>query len=167
MIDRFAGWLRRVDAAPAEDARPGPEDMRLAACALLVETARMDGRFDDDERATVERLIAARFALPAAEAAALVADAERAVAASPQIFRFTNAVKTHFDERERAALFEMLWEVAYADGEVHEFEENLLRRIGGLIYVSDRDRGAARRRARERRAAAERSAEPPEGDQTR
>ncbi len=40
----------------------------------------------------------------------------------------------------------MLWEVAYADGILHDYEANLLRRIGGLIYVSDRERGAARRR---------------------
>jgi len=41
---------------------------------------------------------------------------------------------------------EMLWEVVYADGVLHDYEANLLRRIGGLIYVSDMDRGNARKR---------------------
>jgi uncharacterized tellurite resistance protein B-like protein len=47
-------------------------------------------------------------------------------------------------------IIEMLWEVVYADGVLHDYEANLLRRIGGLIYVSDRDRGAARKRVMKR-----------------
>ena len=86
-----------------------------------------------------------------------MAEAERAVAGSPQLFRFTNAVKTHFDEAGRVALIDMLWDVAHADGAVCAYEENLLRRVAGLLYVSDRDRGAARRRARARAAAEERT----------
>ena len=70
-----------------------------------------------------------------------MAEAERAVAGSPQLFRFTNAVKTHFDEAGRVALIDMLWDVAHADGAVCAYEENLLRRVAGLLYVSDRDRG--------------------------
>lgn len=151
MIGRFSEWLRRAREAPERaGAPPGPADMQLAACALLVETALMDGAFDDSERAVIERLVAARFGLTAAESAALVAEAEAAAARSPQIFGFTDAVKRSFDDAGRVALIEMLWEVAYADGEVHDYEENLLRRVAGLIYVSDRDRGTARRRVRER-----------------
>ncbi len=51
-----------------------------------------------------------------------------------------------FSDAERIELIEMLWEVAYADGVVHDYEHNLLRRIAGLIYVTDRDRGLARNR---------------------
>ena len=157
MIDRLTAWMRRLDS-PSEnpgdgDGGDGDDDMQFAACALLVETAAMDGEFDDEERAVIEDLLARRFALAPEECAALVAEAERAVAASPQIFRFTNAVKTHFDEAGRVALIDMLWDVAHADGAVCAYEENLLRRIAGLLYVSDRDRGAARARARARAAA--------------
>ena len=44
----------------------------------------------------------------------------------------------------------MMWEVAFADGIIHDFEENLIRRVAGLIYVSDRDRGEAKKRVRAR-----------------
>ena len=47
---------------------------------------------------------------------------------------------------ERIELIEMIWEVVYADGELHDYEANLLRRLGGLLYVSDRERGDARKR---------------------
>ncbi len=168
MIDRLAGWLNRLDSA-SDDEGNGSDDMPLAACALLVETAMMDGHFDAEERATIERLVAARFSLSAGDSAALVGEAERAVAGSPQIFGFTNAINIRFDAEERVALIEMLWEVAWADGVVHEFEENLLRRIAGLLYVSDRDRGAARRRVRERlgHGGSARSGRPARGENDR
>ena len=124
--------------------------MALAATALLVETAVMDETFDEAERATITRLIGARFALDPAAAQALVVEAEQAVDASIQLFGFTKSINDHFSPEQRVELMEMLWEVAYADGIVHDFEENLLRRIAGLIYVTDRDRGLARNKVRER-----------------
>ena len=53
----------------------------------------------------------------------------------------------------RDKLIELLWEVVYSDGSLHAYESNLLRRIGGLIYVSDRDRGDARKRVLQRLSA--------------
>jgi uncharacterized tellurite resistance protein B-like protein len=64
--------------------------------------------------------------------------------------RHTRAIVDRFDEAERVGMIEMLWEVVYADGRVDDYEANLLRRVGGLIYVSDRDRGEARKRVEAR-----------------
>jgi uncharacterized tellurite resistance protein B-like protein len=147
MRKRIANFLRKLDRAGAgQTPTHGREEMRLAAAALLVEAAVMDGHFDAAERATVRQLLAARFGLDAGEAQALIATAESEVAASHGIFRFTNAIKNHCSDTERIELIEMLWEVAYADGVLHDYEHNLLRRIAGLIYVTDRDRGLARNR---------------------
>ncbi len=151
MIGRLKTLLRQLeqDAVPSSDA-PDDEAMQLAASALLVETASMDGRFDDAERATIQRLLGARFSLDGATAAALVAEAEQAVGETHQLFRFTKAINDHFSPDQRVELMEMLWEVAYADGVLDDYEENLLRRIAGLIYVTDRDRGLTRNRVRAR-----------------
>ena len=151
MIGRLKTLLRQLeqDATDGSTA-PDEESMRLAASALLVETAIMDGHFDDAERATIQKLLGARFSLEAAEAASLVAEAEQAVGESHQLFRFTKAINDHFSLEQRVELMEMLWEVAYADGVIDDYEENLLRRIAGLIYVTDRDRGTTRNRVRAR-----------------
>ena len=137
------------DTSNSSDA-PDEESMRLAASALLVETAIMDGRFDDAERATIQRLLGARFSLEVDDAATLVGEAEQVVGESNQLFRFTKAINDHFSPEQRVELMEMLWEVAYADGVLDDYEENLLRRIAGLIYVTDRDRGLTRNRVRAR-----------------
>ena len=47
---------------------------------------------------------------------------------------------------ERVGILELLWEVVYADGTLHDYEASLLRRVAGLLYVSDRESGEARLR---------------------
>ncbi len=134
--------------------RHAPHELHLAAGALLIEAATLDGHFDARERAAVLRVLKARFELSEAELADLVAAAEARVAASTQLFEFTRVLARSFSAAEKIELIEMLCEVMYADGTLHELEASLLRRVGELVYVSDRDRGAARQRVLSRLAAA-------------
>ena len=126
---------------------PPEESIRLAAAALLVEAATLDGALGDAEHAHVEALLRDHFGLSPIEAAELFVEASRAVADSVQLIAFTRVIKDNFDAPERVRMIEMLWEVAYADGELHDYEANLVRRVAGLIYVPDSDSGAARKRA--------------------
>ena len=72
------------------------------------------------------------------------------IASASQLHGFTRVVKGAFTREERLELMEMLWEVAYADGELHHLEASLMRRLAGLLQVPDRDSGAARKRVLER-----------------
>ena len=150
MIDRVLDFLsgRRTPASGSADELP------IAVAALLIEAARMDDDFNDAERATIERLLAEKFALAPEAVRALVADAERAVARSTQFFPFTQAICAAMPPEARVQIIEMLWQVAYADGILDPQEDMLLRRIAGLIYVPDRERGLARGRALAKLAAA-------------
>lgn len=144
--------LQRLFAAPAADETPpAAADHEFAAAALMVEAAALDGHFDAAERARIGELLVGGFGLTGAEAEALLEQAEEAQQGSSQIVRWTTSLKDSLDEAEREALIECLWEVAYADGEVHAYEDNLIRRVAGLIYVDDKARGAARRRVARRR----------------
>ena len=124
--------------------------MHLAAAALLVEAASIDAEFDAAERQAILEVTQARLGLAENEANALLEAAEHAVGRSTQLLGFTRAIKDNFSYDERIELIEMLWEVVYADGRLDEHESQLMRRIGGLIYVSDKDRGLARKRVLER-----------------
>jgi uncharacterized tellurite resistance protein B-like protein len=134
--------------APGSNA--GETSLRVCVAALLVEAARMDDRFDAAERSVIERMLTDRFSLSPEETNALVAAAEKAVESSTQLFRFTDSVVRGVEVSDRARIIEMLWEVAYADGVLAPEEDALVRRIAGLIHVSDKDRGLARRRAMQR-----------------
>lgn len=143
--------MEDLGAGREPEARPrGGEAHQLAAAALLVEAASMDDSFDAAERATILSLLTGRFGLSAEEGEELLADAEAEVDRSNQLYAFTKPIKDAFDHEERIELVEMLWDVAYADGELHDYEASLIRRVTGLLHVSDRDSGAARKRALDR-----------------
>lgn len=150
MIGRMKQFFERLEAPGATPPAADEEAIRLSAAFLLIEAACQDGSFDATERATIERLLRERFRLDDETCAGLLAEAEQAQAHAVQWQRHTRAIVEQFDEVERVGMIEMLWEVVYADGVVDDYEANLLRRVGGLIYVSDRDRGEARKRVEAR-----------------
>jgi uncharacterized tellurite resistance protein B-like protein len=132
---------------------PAPEtfsDKEIASAALLVEAAHMDGNLDDRETKVIKTLLLNHFHLTEEEAVELFARAHTAQEDATQLIRFTRTIKDNYSDVERITVIEMMWEVAFADGIIHDFEENLIRRVAGLIYVSDRDRGDAKKRVQAR-----------------
>ncbi len=146
MFARLKRLLTEPSPAKTGERRHSFEEKQLAAAALLVEAAKLDDDFDDDERSRIESLLQNQFSLTAAEAGELLSAGEQASDDSVEWQGFTRAIKDGFEPEERIALIEMLWEVAYADGELHDYEASLIRRITGLLYVADRDSGEARKR---------------------
>ena len=147
MINRIKAFFRDAGAKESTGASHSRDEKQLAAATLMAVAATMDGQLDEAERKVIHDVAMRRFGLSADEADDLIAEATQASAESTQLLRFTSAVKQHFDHDERIEVIEMLWEVVYADGVLHDYEANLLRRVAGLIYVTDRERGDARKRA--------------------
>ena len=135
----FSGEPNQTTARPQSD-------LKLASAALLVEAAVMDGQFDDAERTTIQALLQNRFELSETETQELISDAEAAVEDSNELYTLTRTIKNEFEHDERVNMIEMLWEVVYADGELDDYEANLVRRLNGLLHVSDRESGEARKR---------------------
>lgn len=118
--------------------------LEKAATLLLAMAARLDGTFDDRERTTITRLLSERFGLSADEARALLETADREAETATDFYAATRIINGNLDFAERVTILEMLWEVAYADGVLHDYEANLVRRVAGLLHVADRDSGFAR-----------------------
>jgi uncharacterized tellurite resistance protein B-like protein len=146
MIERIKVWLN----GPEEQGVGGRDELEIVTAALLMEAARIDGTLDGEERAVVEQLLERRFGLSSEDAremaVAAAADAER----STQLFGMTRVIKDRLGPERRIELIEFLWEVVYADGTLDPLEDTLMRQIGGLIEVSDPERGAARLRVLQR-----------------
>ena len=121
-------------------------DGDTAVAALLVDAASIDGDFDPAERKMIAALLAKKFNLDAGEVGALIKDSVARVDKSVDHYGFARKVKEAYDHDARVDLMEMLWQVAYADGIVDDFEANLMRRMAGLLHVSDRESGDARKR---------------------
>ena len=150
MIDRLLSMFGGgAEKSPTPTDPSADNRLAFAAAALLIEAARMDDTIDDDERVRIVELVRWRFKLDEAEANALVAAAEPS-AETGHLQKFTAIICKATEPEERIGIVEMLWDVVYADGQVHHLESSLLRRLAGLLYVNDRDTAAARQRVRER-----------------
>ena len=125
-------------------------DQSKAVACLLIEAAGMDGSVAASETENIKTILKDQFGLSPEEADNLMNEAHKHVTASNQILPMTRVIKETYDEAGKIKIIEMIWEVILSDGVLHAYEDNLMRRIGALIYVSDRDRGAAKKRVMER-----------------
>lgn len=140
----FADFLRRLTApspTPLADS-----DARLALTALLVRVARADGHYDPAEVARIDRIIATRYGLDAAQTAALRTQAEHLESEAPDTVRFTRAIKDAVPHEQRVAVIEALWTVVLADDTRDERENALLRLVASLLGLTDVDSALARQR---------------------
>ena len=109
---------------------------RIAGAALLVEMSRADYEVTPVERGAIERALRHVFELDSAAAALLYREAERHADDATSLYEFTRLVNDHFQPAEKENLIELLWFVAFADGALDKYEEQLVRRVADLIYVS-------------------------------
>ena len=146
----MAGLFAKLTAifeAPAAAAPEGPDATATAMAALMVQLARADGVYDDDERAGIEAALDARFG----DGAALLASGEAAEETALDSHQFTRLVKDAYAPEERGDLLEDLWEVVLADGARDMNEDALMRQLASLLHVPDREVGLARQRVLARR----------------
>lgn len=122
-------------------------EIAQAAAALLVHAARIDGISTADEEAKLRELLTARFNLSGPQLAELLSAADEAEREAVDLYRFTKVLTRHLDQNGRKNIVEMLWNVAAADGIIHEFEANLVWRVAELIGVSTRDRVLLKQKA--------------------
>jgi uncharacterized tellurite resistance protein B-like protein len=126
-----------------------PDDYRVAAAALLVHLGHADGGLDEEEMAYLRRVASESFGLDADKAERLIAYAEEEERNAIDLNQFTSTLKRNLDEEGRRIIVELLWQMAYADGAAHEFEDNLVWRVSELLGVSTQDRLSLRRRVRD------------------
>ena len=128
-------WItRRLSGLEADT----PEDrgrVDLAVAALLVEVLRADYDVAPQERQQVIVSVSRLLGLDATVSAALVAEAERHIDKSHDLYQFTSQLNRSWSEDEKLQLLEALWRVAAADETVHKYEEHLIRRVADLLHV--------------------------------
>lgn len=134
----------RRDTSAFED-----NDYRLAAAVLLVHVMSIDGSVTEDEHAVLSRILSARFDLSTVDTEALVELAIARDAEAVDLYAFTSILNRALDDEGRLRVVEMMFEVAYADGALTEFEDNLVWRAAELLNIGSRDRVRIRREVRQ------------------
>jgi uncharacterized tellurite resistance protein B-like protein len=134
---------------PEEGAQPA--DLRLAACALLLELAYADDEFSDEERDHLEAAIRRQFGLDEGQAGELIKLAEQQRDEAVDLWTFTNLVADHYSLGQKMVLAEAMWGLVYSDGELASREDYLMRKISGLLRLEAGYLAEARRRVEEHR----------------
>ena len=153
MFESFRKFLSDVAEGGKHPAHFEHNDYRLAAAALLVHTAAIDGNISDLERDKLHAMVKQQFDLDEATTDELVAEATEAEHEAIDLYHFTSLINRSLDEEGRRRIVEMMWEIVYADGRVTEFESNLLWRAADLLGISSRERIELGQRVASRRGA--------------
>jgi len=132
-----------ASAAPAD----AEHTLQLAAAVLLVEVRRADPGCDAAERRAVVAALRNKFALTDDELARLQELAEQAAREASDLYRYTSRINETYDMSRKIRLVELMWQVAYADGELSAHERHIVWRVADLLHVPEGARVHARLRA--------------------
>jgi uncharacterized tellurite resistance protein B-like protein len=151
MLQSFKRFLSDLAVGEKDQSRFETDDYRLAAAALLIHAAMIDGAMSEIERNRLVGVIMLRFGLDETAANELVASAVEAEQQAIDLYRFTSLLNRSLDDSGRQQIIEMMWQIAHADGRVTEFEDNLIWRAADLLHVPSQVRIALRQRVAESR----------------
>jgi|TARA_R110002020_G_scaffold83397_1_gene206950 uncharacterized tellurite resistance protein B-like protein len=124
-------------------------DPQVAAAALMVEAALIDGVYVNIESDMIAEILLEAFGFDADKADAVLAEGETLAEEAVDSYQFTRHVKK-LPMAERVSIIEGLYRVALSDGEKSPIEEAYIRQVASLLYVDDVSRAGARQRAEAR-----------------
>jgi len=116
-------------------------------CGLMIEAAYTDGQIDENELNKIKISLIDVFDEDQKEVNLILEEAKKNKNNSNSLHYYTSYINKNFDDNKKLLLIEALWEIVLSDGQVHDFESNLIRRLAGLLYISDVDSGNAKKRA--------------------
>ena len=153
MLDGLRQFIADV-VAPDQNRAFDGTGYRLAATALLIHVISLDGEPSEHERRKLHSLIENHFGLDPGHADKLIASATLVEGEAVDLYHFTSVIMRSLDEDGRKRIVQMMWELVYADGEVSEFEDNVVWRAADLLAVPSRDRLDLKHRVAARQSAA-------------
>lgn len=139
MIKRLFDKVIDTISAPdrtAVDVLDREAALRTATAVLMIDVARADDVFDESEFDRALRLIESHFDLAPEEAAELVNLASEKAEDLISVHEFTQVLHKHLDEKEKARIIALLWQIAYADGRLDKYEDSLVLKVSDLLHVS-------------------------------
>jgi uncharacterized tellurite resistance protein B-like protein len=146
MFEQFLTFLESLSGAKKAEGGLDANDPRVAAAALLYAVMDADGNRLESEQAALSRELSEYFGEDDQALRDVIAAGEDAEVSSVDLYQFTSVLLRELDADRRLAFVEAVWEVVYADKELHELEDNLVWRICELLGVSARDRVLLRRK---------------------
>jgi len=137
MIRTLKCFFEKNTAVGAGEAEPATEhDVRVATCALFLEMARIDETFSDAEMDTILSILKQKYGLSREHADALLAEADKELAQSVDLWQFARLINKHYSNDEKIEIIETLWQIVYVDGKMDKYEHYLMNKLQSLLRLS-------------------------------
>ncbi len=108
--------------------------------ALFVHAAKMDENYTDKEKSIILKALSEISDEKESDLKIILEEAEKKEDQSNQILEFTKEIKRS-EKNFRLKILEVLWKIIYSDGISDMYESSLMRKLSGLLYVSDKETG--------------------------
>ena len=138
MKDLFKKFFGKASTNSEKDKENG-HDVRIAACALLLEMGQIDGEFSDDEQEHLIGHLKTEYDLSNDDAKELMDTAHKELDGSIDLWRFSNLINQNYSHGEKNRIMEMIWRVVYADGKLDKHEDYLVRKMATLLRLSHQE----------------------------
>ena len=122
------------------------DTIQIAISTLMIQTAVYDGVFDEQEKSKILELIKKYFNFNEDQKLSLFKIAMKVNDDSNDMQQFTRILNDNMSEEEKLNIIEMLWKIIISDGHIDDYENALIRKISGLLYISDRDVGQIKKK---------------------
>ncbi|MDC3131757.1 TerB family tellurite resistance protein [Pelagibacteraceae bacterium] len=126
--------------------KPNESNLELL-CGLMVEAANSDGDIDFEEIKKIKETLINIFKENPDEIDTILEQAINNRNNSKSLYYYSSKINKNYSEEKKILLLEILWEIVLADGQLHDYESSIIRRLSGLLYISDVNSGNARKRA--------------------
>jgi uncharacterized tellurite resistance protein B-like protein len=135
MLDIVKQFFARISEGGTADQKKA-HAILVAICALLVEMARTDGTFSQTEMEAILSILQEKYGLSQEDADALVAEAQRKLDDSVDLWQFAKLIDENYSIPERIEIAETLWRIVYVDGRMDKYEHHLMNKFGKLLRLT-------------------------------
>ena len=142
MFEKFTSLFEKADTKETNEFDP----TQLAVSSLMITTAKHDGVFDEIEKEEILKLLKNYYELTEESLINLFKISDSMVDNANDIHQFTSKINSSLDDEEKLAIIEMLWKIIIADGRIDDYENALVRKLSGLLYIDDFKVGEIKKR---------------------
>lgn len=137
LVKRFFG--KREKKRSGEESTNASHDTRIAACAILLEMANIDGEFSDSEKESIVAILKKDFRLSDEHAQSLLQASRDELNGSVDLWQFTNLINQNYSRDEKREIMETVWRVAYMDGRLDKHEDYLMHKLANLLRLTHKE----------------------------
>ena len=136
MLNKLSRFIERHLQPGGESLTLSTHQKQVAVAALLVEVAMADHQFSESELDSLRQSLIRKYSLTSEEIAELISLAKSESNHATSLHQFTQLINQYCNNNEKFSLLKAMWEIAFADGNLHKYEDYLIRKVADLIHLS-------------------------------